>query len=282
MLDNTIAALVTYAEQNGLITEDDRVYSVNALLERLRLDSCEAPETVELRPVHELLDTLTHGPGPVRHRSHGLSDPPALSGPAQIPGPAGPGPQAGHRLVLRLQRGHQLHPLGPHPPQPGLEGPHGIRRPGHHRQPEQAREGYHHRRGFQGRKAGRRQLPQVHALHRKRGLRGPVQPSRPAEPPARPLCAGRGGLVPAILPLRLLQRALHRLFGPAHPHGHRRPRPAAAFGLRDRIPPLFHGLQRGPAHRGRLHLHPRPFPGRALRLRHGQGPHRNAPHLPGP
>ena len=35
MLDNTIAALVTYAEQNGLITEDDRVYSVNALLERL-------------------------------------------------------------------------------------------------------------------------------------------------------------------------------------------------------------------------------------------------------
>ena len=59
MLDNTIAALVTYAEQNGLITEDDRVYSVNALLERLRLDSCEAPETVELRPVHELLDTLT-------------------------------------------------------------------------------------------------------------------------------------------------------------------------------------------------------------------------------
>ena len=62
MLDNTISALVTYAEQNGLITEDDRVYAVNALLERLRLDSYEAPaaqEHAEARPVHELLDTLT-------------------------------------------------------------------------------------------------------------------------------------------------------------------------------------------------------------------------------
>ena len=62
MLDNTISALVAYAEQNGLITEDDRVYAVNALLERLRLDSYEAPatqESAESRPVHELLDTLT-------------------------------------------------------------------------------------------------------------------------------------------------------------------------------------------------------------------------------
>ena len=62
MLDNTISALVTYAEQNGLITEDDRVYAVNALLERLRLDSYETPatqESAESRPVHALLDTLT-------------------------------------------------------------------------------------------------------------------------------------------------------------------------------------------------------------------------------
>ncbi|MBO4418734.1 MAG: UDP-glucose--hexose-1-phosphate uridylyltransferase [Oscillospiraceae bacterium] len=59
MIDNTIAALVAFALQNGLIPEDDRVYSVNALLERLGLDSFEAPEAVEVRPVHELLDTLT-------------------------------------------------------------------------------------------------------------------------------------------------------------------------------------------------------------------------------
>ncbi|MBQ1411182.1 MAG: UDP-glucose--hexose-1-phosphate uridylyltransferase [Oscillospiraceae bacterium] len=59
MINNTIAALVEYALQKGLITEDDRVYSVNALLERLHLDSFEAPETVEVRPVSEMLDTLT-------------------------------------------------------------------------------------------------------------------------------------------------------------------------------------------------------------------------------
>jgi UDPglucose--hexose-1-phosphate uridylyltransferase len=59
MIDNTIAALVEYAQQNGLITEDDRVWAVNALLERLRLDSFAAPEAAEVRPVHELLDELT-------------------------------------------------------------------------------------------------------------------------------------------------------------------------------------------------------------------------------
>ena len=51
MLNNTIAALTEYAVRNGLICEEDRIYSINALLERLHLDSYEAPSSVELRPV---------------------------------------------------------------------------------------------------------------------------------------------------------------------------------------------------------------------------------------
>ena len=42
MINNAIASLVEYAVQNGLISEDDRIYSVNALLERMKLDSFTA------------------------------------------------------------------------------------------------------------------------------------------------------------------------------------------------------------------------------------------------
>ena len=42
------------------------------------------------------------------------------------------------------------------------------------------------------------------------GYAGQRQPGRPGQPPADPPGAGRGALVPAILPLCLLQRALHR------------------------------------------------------------------------
>ncbi len=59
MINNAIASLVEYAVQNGLISEDDRIYSVNALLERMKLDSFTAPEAMEIRPVNELLDILT-------------------------------------------------------------------------------------------------------------------------------------------------------------------------------------------------------------------------------
>ena len=44
MINKAIASLVQYAIDKGLIAEDDRVYAVNALLERMKLDSFEAPE----------------------------------------------------------------------------------------------------------------------------------------------------------------------------------------------------------------------------------------------
>ena len=59
MINQAIASLVQYAIDRGLISEDDRVYSVNALLERLKLDSFQAPEALLDKPVNELLELLT-------------------------------------------------------------------------------------------------------------------------------------------------------------------------------------------------------------------------------
>ena len=59
MINQAIASLVQYAVNKGLIAEEDRAYSVNALLERLHLDSFEQPETLLDKPVNELLDILT-------------------------------------------------------------------------------------------------------------------------------------------------------------------------------------------------------------------------------
>ncbi len=59
MINQAIASLVQYAVDKGLIEEADRQFAVNALLERLHLDSFEAPETLSDKPVHELLDILT-------------------------------------------------------------------------------------------------------------------------------------------------------------------------------------------------------------------------------
>ena len=59
MINQAIASLVQYAVDRGLITEDDRIWAVNALLERMKLDSFEAPQTLLDKPVNELLDILT-------------------------------------------------------------------------------------------------------------------------------------------------------------------------------------------------------------------------------
>ena len=59
MINTAIASLVDYAVRKGLIEEDDRVWAVNALLERMKLDSFDAPEALLDKPVNELLDILT-------------------------------------------------------------------------------------------------------------------------------------------------------------------------------------------------------------------------------
>ena len=59
MINQAIASLVQSAIDAGLIPEEERIFSTNALLERLKLDSFEAPEALSDRPLAELLAILT-------------------------------------------------------------------------------------------------------------------------------------------------------------------------------------------------------------------------------
>ena len=58
-LYEAIAGLVACAGRSGLIADDDRIFAINALLERLRVDEWIEPETATERPLHEYLDVLT-------------------------------------------------------------------------------------------------------------------------------------------------------------------------------------------------------------------------------
>ena len=57
MVNKYIASLIRYGLDKGLITEDDRVYAVNGLLEALQLVSYEPAEPAEL-PLEEILKGL--------------------------------------------------------------------------------------------------------------------------------------------------------------------------------------------------------------------------------
>ena len=47
MINTLIAALADYAVQNGLIAEEERIYSINLLLGILKLDEYTEPENRE-------------------------------------------------------------------------------------------------------------------------------------------------------------------------------------------------------------------------------------------
>ncbi len=195
-----------------------------------------------------------HQPGPVRHRTDGDSHPPALPGDPDISGEIRPIPPGGHGLVLQVQPGYGLHPPLPHRQGREVGGPHGVRRPGHYHQPLQAGEGPQGHRCRQGGPPER--LPQVPALPGERGLRRTDEPPRPAEPPDHPRHHRREGLVFSVLPLCLLQRALHRVQRGTHPHEDRPLHLPQAAGFHQTVSPLLRGLQRGPAHCGRLYFEP--------------------------
>ncbi len=58
-MNTAITKLVNYAVKNGLITEADRVYTVNRLLECLGLDEYEMPAAVIEEPLCDILKTIT-------------------------------------------------------------------------------------------------------------------------------------------------------------------------------------------------------------------------------
>ena len=58
-MNTAITKLVNYAVKNGLITEADRVYTVNRLLECLGLDEYEEPAEVTEEPLYDILKAIT-------------------------------------------------------------------------------------------------------------------------------------------------------------------------------------------------------------------------------
>ena len=95
----------------------------------------------------------------------------------------------------------------------------------------------------------------------------------PGRTPGDPRDHRREGLVLPVQPLCLLQRALHRLQRPAHPH---EDRAGATFRkLLDFVklfPHYFVGSNADLPIVGGFHPQPRPLPGGPLHLRHGAGP----------
>ena len=53
-IDEAVLALVNYAEKAGLIENEDKIYSVNRIIEALGLDGieeCSAPENTDLEEI---------------------------------------------------------------------------------------------------------------------------------------------------------------------------------------------------------------------------------------
>ena len=75
MIYQAIKNLVQYGLDTGLITEEDRIYATNQILDVLKMDEYEEP-----READEL-------PGLVRYKADELSDAPAQPGYKGILGP---------------------------------------------------------------------------------------------------------------------------------------------------------------------------------------------------
>ena len=232
MIDTAIASLVAYAERTGLIEPCERNWAVNTLLEALKLDSYTAPETpvsgdIDLAAVlGELMDDA-HARGVLPEDSVVYRDlfDTMLMGrltprPAQVVEKFktlyAQSPQKATDWYYQFSQDTNYIRRGPDCQGHEVGHPHRVRRPGHHHQPLQAGEGPQgHRRRPQ---PARLRLSPLPAVRRERGLRGPGQPPRPRKSPHRAHHHQQLPLVPAVLPLRLLQRALHLPQQRTHPH----------------------------------------------------------------
>ncbi len=58
MSDTVISELLCYAEKNGLLRREDRVYTANRLLEVLNLSEWTPKEVEKVRPLHEILEEI--------------------------------------------------------------------------------------------------------------------------------------------------------------------------------------------------------------------------------
>ena len=233
---SAIHSLAEYCLRKGLIAPSEKTWAINTILDILRLDACEpgeAPEgEIDLAAVLDTLLDDAHARGVLAENSIVYRDlfDTRLMG-ALTPRPAqviekfralyAESPEKATDWYYEFSQDTELHPPRPHRQGRAVEDRDRVRRAGHHHQPLQAGEGPRApspRRGT----CPPRTIPRCQLCARERGLRRAGQPPRAAEPPHRAHHHQRLALVPAVLPLRLLQRALHRAQRRAHADEDRR------------------------------------------------------------
>ena len=257
MISTAIQQLVNYGLDTGLILPDDEIYIRNQLLMTMQLDDFTAPEGevcyTDLESILKALvdDAVARGVCEDNSTARDLFDTKLMG--VLTPRPSivranfeeryeNEGPQAATDWFYKFSQDTDY-----------------IRRYrikrdlkwvtkteygdlGHHHQPVQAGK---RPQGHCRRKACTpERLPQVPAVRGERGLRRPHEPPRPRKPPHHPADHQRQRVEFAVQPLRLLQRALHRVQQPAHTHEDRAGNLPQAAGFCGSVPPLFCGQQR--------------------------------------
>ena len=233
MIDACIAGLLRYAEDTGLIEADDRLWARNRLLEALQLDGCDPDCAPAELPLADLLrelteDAVSRGVAQDNSVARDLFDTKLMGAltPAphevrgQLPQRCMPSrPRAGDRLVLPLQPGHELYPPRPH--REGSEvdvyaAP--IRRRWTSRSTSPSRRRTRAPSPLP-RLAPQSGYPKCRSVRGKRGLRRAASTTRPGRTTASSRCTMDGSdVVPAVFPVCLLQRALHRPERGAYAH----------------------------------------------------------------
>ena len=214
-----VANLVDYAVKYLHMDDADVIYATNTLLDMMGLTE-PVEEPAAKYDFYETLSALSAYAvrrGICREedrllfetRIMGALTPPAFQGHRDLRQHRGAERQHESRRVAWRPLGKiGVHPPSRHRPQCAV----GIRQPprqdSHHHQPRQAREDP--RRGQTRQRGKDGAIPKCMLCAENVGLRRQRRASRPSDPAHHPLRAGRRGMVPAILPLRLLRAARHR------------------------------------------------------------------------
>ena len=117
---NAVLKLVDYAKETGLIEEEEQIWAVNTLLDALGLDALPALPVAENATLPEILDTLlddAYARGVLKENTttyRDLFDTELMGGSQTKVRSALPGePEGRDRLVLQVQRRHELYPSRP-------------------------------------------------------------------------------------------------------------------------------------------------------------------------
>ena len=254
MIDAAVSKLAVYALRTGLIQENETVWAVNTILDALKLDSYTDPgkewEELELAPILEELLDDAHARGVLAENSvvyRDLFD-------TELMGRLTPRPAQVIETFQSLYREDPKRATDWY--YKFSQDTNYIRRDRIARDMQWKVSTEHGELDITINLSKPEKDPKAIAAARNLPASNyprPGEPPRPAEPPHRPHHHQRLPLVHAVLPLCLLQRALHLPEQRPHPHEDRPGLFWEAAGLCGAVPPLLRGLQRRPAHCGRLY-----------------------------